>query len=133
MVPSFPASIGQSAVKVVLDSSHNTSCISAALVHKLDLPCSFGEAGVQYAIANLHLPTDDGCYQSRLILPVSYGLPSDLILGDDWVAPCKPVMSDDRSRLLKPHPSTVDSLPPPHSWYPKNGSFPRLCAFVSHS
>ena len=75
MVPSFPASIGQSAVKVLLDSDLS----SAALVHKLDLPCPFGEASVQYAFANLHLPTDDGVSQLRLVLRVSYGLPSNLI------------------------------------------------------
>ena len=92
MAPAFPASIGESAVKVLLHSSHG----AATLFHKLE------EAGVQYAVANLHLPTDDGGLKSRLI-DILPGLPSDLILSDDCVAPCKSVIYPTFSWLHDMH------------------------------
>ena len=115
---SFPAFIGQSPVTVLLDPSSESSCISPVLVHKLDLPCSFGISGVQFAITNLHVPTDDGGYHSCLSLRVSYDLTSDVVLGNDWLTPCEPILADDQSRIRKPLPSTMDHLPPLHSWHP---------------
>ena len=80
---SFPASAGQSPVTILLDPFSESSQISPVLVHKLDLPCSFGKSGVQLAATNLHVPTDDGGYHSYLSFSVSYGLTSDLVLGND--------------------------------------------------
>ena len=122
---SFPAPVGQSPVIVLLDPSSESSQISPVLVQKLDLPCSFGKSGVQLAAANLHVPTDDGGYHSHLSFPVSYGLTSDLVLGNDWLAPCKPTLADDWSRILKPLQSTVDHLLPPNSWHPVKHLFLR--------
>ena len=120
---SFPAFIGLSPVTVLLDPSSERSRISPVLVHKLDLPCSFGTSGAQLATTNLRVPTDDGGYHSRLTFSVSYGLTSDLVLGNDWLAPCEPILADDRSRILKPLPSTVDHLLPPNSWHPTKRLF----------
>ena len=112
----FSAFIGHSPVAIPLDPSCESSRISPAVIHKLDLPCSFEISGIQLATANLHVPTDDGGYRSRLSLLVSYGLASNVILGNDWIVPCKPVLAEDQSQFLKPPPSTVDHLPSPHSW-----------------
>jgi len=118
----LPAFIGRSSVAILLDPSSGSSRVSPVLVQKLDLPCSFGKSGVQLATANLHVPTDDGGYNSRLSFLVSYGLASDIILGNDWLTTCEPVLADDQSHFLRPPPSTVDHLPPPHSWHPTTRS-----------
>ena len=117
---SLPAFIGQSSVTVLLDPSSKVSCVSPVIVHTLDLPCSFGISGVQLAVANVHIPTDDGGYHSCLSLPLSYNLSSDIVLGDDWLANCKPVLANDSSHILRPSQSTIDLLLPPHSWQPTN-------------
>ena len=54
------AFIGPSPVTIFLDPSSSDSCISPVLVHKLDLPCSFGILGAQLTAANIYVPTDDG-------------------------------------------------------------------------
>ena len=115
---SFPAFIGQSPVTILLDPSSESFCVSQVLVHKLGLPCSFGISGVQFAAANLHVPTDDGGYHSCLSLRVSYDLASDVVLGNDWLMPCEPILADNQSRIRKPLPSTMDRLPPLHLWHP---------------
>ena len=120
---SFPAFIGQSPVTILLDPSSSSSRISPAIVHKLDLPCPFTISGTQVVTADLHVPTDGGGYHSRLAFLVSYDLGSNLVLGNDWLAPCKPVLAGDLSSFLKPLPSTVDDLLPPHSWHPTKRSF----------
>ena len=84
--PSLPAFIRCSPVTVLLDPSSESSRICPALVHRLDLLCSFGISGVQLATPNLHVPTDDSGYHSCLSFFVSYDLASDLVLGDDWLA-----------------------------------------------
>ena len=114
----FAAFIGRSPVMILLDPTSENSCISPVLVHRLDLPCSFGISGVQLATANLNVPTDDGGYDSHLSFTVSYGLTSNIILGNDWFTACKPILADDRSRFLRPTPSTVENLQCPHSWHP---------------
>ena len=108
---------------ILLDPSSDSSRVSPVLVHKLDLPCSFGISGVQFATANLHIPTDDGGYDSCLSFVVSYSLPSDIVLGNDWLTACEPILADDRSHFLRPLPSVVDHLPSPHSWCPTNRSY----------
>ena len=50
-------------------------------------------------------------------LCVSYGLAS-VVLGNDWLTPCESILADDQSRIRKPLPSTMDHLPPLHSWHP---------------
>ena len=116
------ALIGQSPVTILLDNSSDGSRISPVLVQKLDIPCSFGKSGAQLATANLHVPTDDGGYDSRLSFLVSYDLTSDIVLGNDWLTACEPILADDRSRFLRPLPSIVDHLPPCHSWHPTTRS-----------
>ena len=108
---------------ILLDPSSSSSRISPALVYKLNLPCSFTISGTQVVTADLHVPTDDGGYCSRLAFLVSYDLGFNLVLGNDWLAPCKPVLAGDLSRFLKLLPSTVDNLLPPHSWHPNKRSF----------
>ena len=116
------AHIGRSPVAILLDPSSSDSRVSPVLVQRLDIPCSFGKSGVQLATADLHVPTDDGGYDSRLSFLVSYGLASDIVLGNDWLTPCEPILAEDRSHFLRPLPSTVDHLPFPHSWHPATRS-----------
>ena len=109
---SFPAFIGQSPVTVLLDRSSESSCISLVLVHKLDLPCFLGISGVQFATANLHVPTDDGGYHFRLSLRVSYNLASDVVLGNDWLITCEPILADNQ---FDPKTAPKHRGPPPTS------------------
>ena len=51
-------------------------------------------------------------------LCVSYDLASDVVLGNDWLMPCEPILADNQSRIRKPLPSTMDRLPPLHLWHP---------------
>lgn len=111
------AFIGWSPVAILLDPASDSSCISSVLVHKLNLPRSFGISGIQLATAGLHVPTDDSGYDSRLSFAVSYGLASDIILGN-----CEPILSNDRSRFLRPLTSTADRLQSPHLWRLTNRS-----------
>jgi len=114
----FAAFIRWSPVTILLDPTSENSRISPFLVHRLDLPCSFGISGVQLATANLNVPTDGGGYDSHLSFTVSYGLASDIILGNDWFTACKPILADDRSCFLRPTLSTVENLQSPHLWHP---------------
>ena len=47
-----------------------------------------------------------------------------LVLGNDWLVPCKPIPVNDGSHLLKPLPSIIECLVTPHSWHPTK------CVFV---
>ena len=62
----LPALIGWPPVAILLNPCSGGSCISPVLIQRLDLLCSLGKSGVQLATANLHIPTDDGGYDSRL-------------------------------------------------------------------
>ena len=120
---SFLAFIRQAPVTISLDASSDSSHISPVLVYKLDLPCSFGISGTQLATINLHIPTDDSDHHSCLSFSISYGIASDIILGADWLAACKPILLDDWSHFLRLLPSTVNHLTPPHLWHPTKYSF----------
>ena len=83
----FPAFIRQSPVKILFNPSSDSSRMSPVFIHKLDLLCFFRVSGAQIATADLRVPTNDSSYRSRLSSLVSYGLPTDLALGDDWLIP----------------------------------------------
>ena len=54
-------------------------------------------------------------------LIVSYGLPSDTVLGSDWSIPCQPVPIDKPPFFSRPSLDTMQSLCPPHNWQAANG------------
>jgi len=110
-------------VVVGLDLSSPTS-ISLPLVHALGLPCIFTESGHQTCSIALIVPTVDGYFCSRLDFAVGYGLFADVILGIDWRVPCQPIpLNDHDATLQSPTPHLLDSLTPPHFWYPVAGLF----------
>ena len=75
---------------------------------------------------NVTVPTVDGFYISQMNLIVSYDLPSDVLLGSDWILLCKPVFIDSRPFISNPVPKTAQEPPHPHSWQPINSSFLHL-------
>ena len=116
------AFLAQTAVSVSLDSSSPHSEISASIAYTLNLPCTFTGSGQQSCLTFLCVPTIDGYYRSQLDFVVGYNLPSDIVLGDDWVCPCQPVLVDGRSMIQRPCPLLLDRLSSPHYWYPVAGT-----------
>ena len=72
-------------------------------------------------------------YRSQLDFEVGYGLPADMVLGNDWVAPCQPTLVEDHSSLQQPSLQLLDSLAPPHYWYPVVGMSPSFVCFMYSS
>ena len=54
-------------------------------------------------------------------LVISYSLPSDIVLGSNWLIPCQPVPIDEPPFFSRPLPNAIQSLHPPHSWQATNG------------
>jgi len=120
--------LGESKVSLSIDPDSEESCVSAPAAYSLNLPCIFDKLGRQFSSVEVEVPTVSGFYTSQMNLVVSYGLPSDVLLGSDWVLPCQPIFIDDRPFISNPALETVRVLPPPHSWRPINGPFLTLRA-----
>ena len=84
---------------------------------------------LQHSSIEIKVPTVDGFYISQMNLIVSHDLPSDVLLGSDWILLYKPVFIDSHPFILNPAPETAQELPHPHSWQPINGLF--LCFHVA--
>ena len=98
--------------------------ISVYVVYGLNLPSILDESGLRRSSVNIKVHTVTGFYISRMDVVVSYGLPSDILLGSDWMLLCKPVFLDNRPPfILDPTPETAQALPHPHSWQPVKVSF----------
>ena len=126
MIPFLRAFLTQSSVSLSVDLSSPYSMVSAPVVYTLNLPCIFTASGHQNCSVSLCVPTINGHYRSRLSLVVGYHLPSDVILGNDWVASCQPIILDDKHIIQQPSPSLLSGLLPPHCWYRVPGSLPSL-------
>ena len=85
-------------------------------------PGIFDKSGLQHSPVEIKVPTVDGFYISQMNLIVSHDLPSDVLLGSDWILLYKPVFIDSHPFILNPAPETAQELPHPHSWQPINGS-----------
>jgi len=144
--PHVPACLQRDSSRISLSSSCDNcprsvvphSMISHSIVHSLDLPCTFTKSGHQICSASLCVPTVDGCYRSWLNLVVGYGLTSEVVLGDDWVAPCQPVLTKDHSTIQQPPPTLLDRLSAPHQWYRIPGSslnpiYTRIHTYTHHT
>jgi hypothetical protein len=114
--------LAQTRVTISLDLSSSQSKISHSVVHALDLAAIFMESGHLTCIPTLVVPTLGGRYSSCLGLVVDYSLPTDAVLGTDWVLPCQPILDTDCTTLMRPHLQFSSSLPSPHSWYPIPGA-----------
>ena len=110
--------IGETNVSLSFDTASGLSQISASVVFHHNLPCIFDNSGLQHSSVALTIPTVDGAYTSQISLAVSYGLPSDIVLGLDWISPCRPLFLDDHPYISKPAPETIEALPPSHAWQP---------------
>jgi len=60
-------------------------------------------------------------------LAISYGLPSDIILGSDWALPCQLLFASSRPYVSRAVPETIEALPPSHGRNLVEGSL-----FASH-
>jgi hypothetical protein len=79
--------LAQTRVTISLDLSSSQSKISHSVVHALDLAAIFTESSHLTCIPTLVVPTLGGRYSSCLGLVVNYSLPTDAVLGTDWVLP----------------------------------------------
>jgi len=113
--------LGENKVSLSIDPAFEESHISASTVYALDLPCPFDASGRQFSSVGIEVPTAGGFYASQMKFAVSYGLPSDVLLGSDWTLPCQPLFIDNRLSISDPMPENVGVLPPPHRWQPTNG------------
>ena len=114
--------LGENDVSLSIDPSSDVSRISASTVYTLNLPSIFDNAGLQRSATEVKVPTTGGSYLSKLDLIVSYDLPSDVVLGCDWLIPCQPVPIDEPPFFSGPSPDTIKSLCPPHNWQATNGT-----------
>ena len=121
--PNHCGFLSQNLVTVSFDFSSPVSKISPSIVHTLDLAAAFTESGHVICTTTLIIPTQDGHYSSCLDLIVGYDLSADVVLGADWVLLCHTILNEDHTSLQRPNPSILDSLPPPHNWYPVEGVF----------
>jgi len=135
MSAQFQAFLGQTRVTVDLDPSSPTSSISLALAHALNLPCIFTESGHQTCSTILAVPTVNGFYRSRLDFVAGYDLPTDVVLGNDWMVPCEPIQLEGCYSLQQPTPHLLDDPASPHRWYPVAGlsPFPSLAPCAHHT
>ena len=115
--------LGENKVSLSVDATSEESCISASAVYALNLPCIFDMSGHQFSSVKVEVPTAGGFYLSQMNLAVSYGLPSDVILGSNWLLPCQPLFVGDSLLISDPTSETVQALSSPHSWQPVNGVF----------
>ena len=130
--PNLHGFLAQSPVEISFDLSSPVSKISASIVYALDLAAIFTGSGHLTCSTTLVIPTLDGHYSSYLDLVVGYSLSADLVLGADWVVPCQPVVSQNHAILQRPCSHLLDSLPPPHYWYPIAGvSFTGFLSLLS--
>ena len=125
------AFLAQTLITVCLDPSSPVSNISPSVVYALDLASVFTESGHLACTATLTIPTIGGCYYSHLHLVVGYNLPTDVVLGADWVLSCQPVLTNDHTALKRPDPHFFNAPPLLHHWYPIAGSFMILPCFRS--
>ena len=114
---------GETNVSLSISAAFEASQISASIVYSLNLPNILDESGLQCSSVDIKVHTVTGFYISRMDFAVSYSLPSDILLGPDWMLLCKPVFIDNRPFILDPTSETAQALPHPHSWQPVNSSF----------
>ena len=120
---SYHCFFGESNLSLSINPAFELSRISASVVYNLNLPSIFDKSGLQHSSVEIKVPTVDGFYIFQMNLIVSYDLPSDVLLGSDWILLCKPVFIESRPFISNPAPETAQELPRPHSWQPINGSF----------
>jgi hypothetical protein len=115
--------LAEAKASLSINLAFETSHISASVVYNLNLPSIFDKSGLQCSPVDINVSTVGGFYVSWMNLAVSYGLPSDVVLGSDWILLCKPEFIDDPPFISNPAPGTAQELPHPHSWQKTNGSF----------
>ena len=128
--PTLRAFLVQSLITASLDPSSPVSKISPSVMHTLDLPSIFTESGHLTCTATLTVPTINGCYYSRFCFTVGYNLPTDVVLGADWILQCQPIFTDDQTALRRPDPHFFDT-PSLHHWHRVAGSSVILPYFYS--
>ena len=114
-----------------LDATSNISYVSAPVVFRRNLPSIFNKSGLQCLCVLLRISTTDGAHCSQMDLVISYGLPSNVVLGPDCATPCWPLFINNHSFVSKPAPETIDLFPPTHSWKSVNGS--SVCFLIDAS
>jgi hypothetical protein len=117
-VPNLCGFFIQDRITVSFDLSSPTSKVSHSVVYALNLAAIFTESGHRTCTTTLAIPTLGGHYSSHLNLIVGFNLPTDVVLGVDWVLPCQPAFNEDHTTLQQPDPFSLNSLPSPHNWYP---------------
>jgi len=115
--------LGETKVSLSVKAVFEVSRISASVIYNLNLLSIFDESGLQRSSVDIKVHTVTGFYISRMDVVVSYGLPSDTLLGSDRTPLRKPVFLDNRPFILDPTPETAQALSHPHSWQPVNSSF----------
>jgi len=130
-IPVHYGFLGENKVSLSINPAFEESHISASTVYALNLPCPLNASGCQFSSVRVEVPTVGGFYASQMNFAVSYGLPSDVLLGSDWTLPCQPLFIDNRPSISDPTPENVRALPPPHSWQLMNGPFLSLRAAPS--
>lgn len=120
---SYHCFLGENKVSLSIDVASEESQVSASVVYALSLPCVSDKFRLQNSSVIIKVPTAGGFYISRMNLPVSYGLPSDVLLGYDWVLLCQPTFIDNHRSISGPTLATIETLLALHSWQPINGSF----------
>jgi len=113
--------IGENDVSLSISAASEVSKIYASIIYDLNIPCIFDQTGLQRSYVDIKVPTSSGFYTSRMNLVVSYGLPSAVLLGSDWILPCQPsLLTTTRSYL------TLDSRFSRHSPLPIFGNGPTV-------
>ena len=115
--------LGEKKVSLSIDAASEKSQVSTSVVYALNLPCVFDKFGLQNSSVVIKVPTVGGIYISQMNLPVSYGLPSNVLLGYDWIILCQPTFIDNHQFILGPTLTTIKALPTLHSWQPINSPF----------
>jgi hypothetical protein len=117
----------------MLDPLSLHSKISPSIAHALNLPWVFTGSGQQSCLATPCIPTANGHYRSRVNFMVGFHLPSDVVLGNNWIDSCQPVLVQDRSAIQQPCSTVRDNLSPPHFRYPVEGLLFLICIDIPHS
>ena len=68
------------------------------------------------------------CEQFLCLANEPHCLPSDVLLGSDWILPCQPAFIDNYPFISDPTLEIVQAFPHPHIWQQFNGSSICLCA-----
>lgn len=98
-----------------VDRASPESRVSAAFVFHNSLNTCLNSAGINHVRLSLKVPSRGGYYTSSNLLVVSSAAhAADVLLGADWLAPCRATMG--ANILQQPAEESIEALPEGYSW-----------------